>query len=128
MHTSYGFISTYPPTQCGLATFTASLRDALVAGGSDEGLVLALVEGRPARPGPEVVGQLRMGDRSGAQAGLAGLDDCDVVIVQHEYGIYGGADGSEILHLLDQVRVPRVVVLHTVLTDPTAHQRRSSSR
>jgi glycosyltransferase involved in cell wall biosynthesis len=43
--------------------------------------------------------------------------------MQHEYGIYGGADGSEILHLLDQVRVPRVVVLHTVLTDPTAHQR-----
>jgi hypothetical protein len=43
--------------------------------------------------------------------------------LQHEYGVYGGADGSEILHLLDQVRVPCVVVLHTVLTDPTPHQR-----
>jgi glycosyltransferase involved in cell wall biosynthesis len=43
--------------------------------------------------------------------------------MQHEYGVYGGADGSEILHLLDQVRVPCVVVLHTVLTNPTAHQR-----
>ena len=43
--------------------------------------------------------------------------------MQHEYGVYGGADGSEILHLLDQVRVPCVVVLHTVLTDPTPHQR-----
>jgi len=43
--------------------------------------------------------------------------------LQHEYGIYGGADGSEILHLMDQVRVPCVVVLHTVLTDPTPHQR-----
>ena len=123
MHTSYGFISTYPPTQCGLATFTASLRDALVAGGSDEGLVLALVEGRPARPGPEVVGQLRMGDRSGAQAGLAGLDDCDVVIVQHEYGIYGGPDGEDVLLLLDGLRAPSIVVLHTVLLHPTQHQR-----
>ena len=48
---------------------------------------------------------------------------CDVAILQHEYGIYGGADGSEILHLLDEVQVPCVVVLHTVLTDPTPHQR-----
>ena len=52
------------------------------------------------------------------------LNLCDVAIVQHEYGVYGGADGSQILHLLDQVRVPCVVVLHTVLTDPTPHQRR----
>ena len=53
----------------------------------------------------------------------AQLNLCDVAIVQHEYDVYGGADGSEILHLLDQVRVPCVVVLHTVLTDPTPHQR-----
>src|SRR5258705_14765 len=76
--------------------------------------------------------------RSSAQRGLAPRDRrhsvrrlaaadrlnlCDVIIVQHEYGIYGGADGSEILHLLDQLRVPCVVVLHTVLTDPAPHQR-----
>ena len=53
----------------------------------------------------------------------AQLNLCDVAILQHEYGVYGGADGSEILHLLDEVQVPSVVVLHTVLTDPTPHQR-----
>jgi polysaccharide biosynthesis protein PslF len=46
-----------------------------------------------------------------------------VVIVQHEYGIYGGPDGDQILGVLDGLTVPVIVVLHTVLVDPTPHQR-----
>lgn len=123
MSTRFGFVSTFPPTQCGLATFTAALRDALLHSTADEGWVVRLVDAPAPRPGDEVVAQLVANDSASIDRAAAQLNRCDVAIVQHEYGIYGGADGSEILHLLDQVRVPRVVVLHTVLSDPTAHQR-----
>ncbi len=124
MGTRYGFVSTFPPTQCGLATFTVALRSALLRSTIDEGWVVRLVDASAPPPGdPEVV-QLISGDSASLRAAAAQLNLCDVAILQHEYGVYGGADGSEILHLLDQVRVPCVVVLHTVLTEPTPHQRR----
>src|SRR3984893_1051738 len=123
MSTRFGFVSSFPPTQCGLATFTAALRDALLHSTTDEGWVVRLVDAPAPRPGDEVVAQLVADDSASLDWAAAQLNLCDVAIMQHEYGIYGGTDGSEILHLLDQVRVPRVVVLHTVLTDPTAHQR-----
>lgn len=119
----FGFVSTFPPTQCGLATFTAALRDALLRSSTDEGWVVRLVETPAPRSGEEVVAQLIANDPASLRQAAAQLNLCDIAIVQHEYGIYGGADGSEVLHLLGQVRVPCVVVLHTVLTDPTPHQR-----
>ena len=119
----FGFVSTFPPTQCGLATFTAALRGALLHSTTDEGWVVRLVDAPAEPPGDEVVAQLIAGDSASLRRAAARLNLCDVVIMQHEYGVYGGVDGSEILHLLDQLRVPCVVVLHTVLTDPAPHQR-----
>ena len=57
------------------------------------------------------------------RAAVRALDECDVAIVQHEYGIYGGPDGDEIIPLLRSLTTPAIVVLHTVLTAPTPHQR-----
>jgi polysaccharide biosynthesis protein PslF len=122
MSTRFGFVGTFPPTQCGLATFTAALRGALLQSTTDEGWVVRLVDESASRPGEEVVAQLIANDSASLHQAAAQLNLCDVAILQHEYGVYGGADGSEILHLLDEVRVPCVVVLHTVLTDPTPHQ------
>ncbi len=51
------------------------------------------------------------------------LNTFDVVVVQHEYGIYDGADGDSVVEVLDLLRVPSIVVLHTVLVEPTRHQR-----
>ena len=123
MSTRFGFVSTFPPTQCGLATFTAALRGALLRSTTDEGWVVRLVDAPATGSGDEVVAQLITGDSASLRRAAAQLNLCDVAIMQHEYGVYGGADGSEILQLLGQVRVPCVVVLHTVLTDPTPHQR-----
>ncbi|MCU1656371.1 MAG: glycosyl transferase group 1 [Pseudonocardiales bacterium] len=123
MSTRFGFVSTFPPTQCGLATFTASLRQALVLPDASEGHVVRLVETPESRPGAEVVAQLVMGDRASLHRGVAHLNACDVAIVQHEYGVYGGRDGEEILPLLDGLQIPCIVVLHTVLVEPTPHQR-----
>jgi polysaccharide biosynthesis protein PslF len=123
MSTRFGFVGTFPPTQCGLATFTAALRGALLHSTTDEGWVVRLLDESAPRPGEEVVAQLIANDSASLHQAAARLNLCDVAIMQHEYGVYGGTDGSEILHLLDEVRVPCVIVLHTVLTDPTPHQR-----
>ena len=47
----------------------------------------------------------------------------DVVSVQHEYGIWGGEDGEHVLDFVRALRVPAVATLHTVLRDPSPHQR-----
>ncbi len=85
--------------------------------------MVRLVEAAQQRSAEEVVAQLVMGDPGSLRNAVARLNNCDVVIMQHEYGVYGGPDGDEILALLDELRVPSIVVLHTLLTSPTAHQR-----
>jgi hypothetical protein len=117
MSMRFGFVSTYPPTQCGLATFAAALRGALLDGTGDEGRVVRLVDA-PEPGAGEVVAQLVAGEAASLRQAAEHLNQCDIAIVQHEYGVYGGADGSEALQLLDQVTVPSVVILHTVLADP----------
>jgi len=51
------------------------------------------------------------------------LNQNDVAVIQHEYGIFGGADGDELLEIMDGLRVPSIVIAHTILKDPTPHQR-----
>ena len=51
------------------------------------------------------------------------LNQSDVAVIQHEYGIYGGVDGDEVVDIIGELRVPSIVVAHTVLKDPTPHQR-----
>ena len=51
------------------------------------------------------------------------LRDADVVILQHEYGLYDGPDGDTVIELLEDLDRPCIVVAHTVLREPTAHQR-----
>ena len=73
-------------------------------------------------PVPLVSHQLVTGAPDEARAAAAALNACDVALVQHEYGIYGGTDGVDILDVLARVRVPVITVLHTVLAHPTPHQ------
>lgn len=79
--------------------------------------------GEPQPAGGAVVAQLVQGDAASRTAALERLAHCDVVILQHEYGIYGGTDGDEILDVLTRLTTPSIVVLHTVLTTPSEHQR-----
>jgi glycosyltransferase involved in cell wall biosynthesis len=51
------------------------------------------------------------------------LDESDIAVVQHEYGIYGGVDGDEVVDIIGGLHIPAIVVVHTVLKDPTPHQR-----
>ena len=114
-----GMISTYPPTQCGLATFSAALIQHMQLSTGSLGVVQVVDEPEP-RPGPEVVAQLVNGSPDSAGAAVRRLNGFDVVVVQHEYGIYGGPDGVDVLGIVDALTVPTIIVLHTVLQDPTA--------
>ncbi|GMQ86692.1 MAG: glycosyltransferase [Acidimicrobiia bacterium] len=122
---SIAFLSTYPPTSCGLATFTDSLRGAIAEErGSDDGLgVVSLVDSRSDESKPEVVYQHLNGDRHSLMRAINTLNSFDGVVIQHEYGIFDGPDGSEVLDLLSSLGVPSVVTLHTVLSQPTTSQR-----
>jgi glycosyltransferase involved in cell wall biosynthesis len=51
------------------------------------------------------------------------LNQSDVAVIQHEYGIYGGIDGDEVVDVIEELRVPSIVIAHTVVKDPTQHQR-----
>lgn len=123
---SIGFVSTYPPTSCGLATFTAALREGIATRrGSDRDLgVVSVGDDRHIEMRPEVIHRLRSGDEGSLQGAVKALNDHDVALLQHEYGIYGGPDGTEVLDLLSGLEVPAIVTLHTVLGDPTPRQQR----
>ena len=122
MPTSYALLSTYPPTQCGLATFAAALVAHLPRTGDHVAVVRVLDELAP-RPASEVVHDLVARSAASAAAAVEVLNSFDVVIVQHEYGIYGGPDGQDIVSLLEALFVPTIVVLHTVLAHPSPRQR-----
>jgi glycosyltransferase involved in cell wall biosynthesis len=121
MPDSYGFLSTYPPTQCGLATFTASL--AVHVGSAAEVGIVRVVDRFQPDPRPEVVHQLVTGAAGSVASAAEALDRFDVAVIQHEYGIYGGWDGEAVIGIMRRLHVPAIVVLHTVLTSPSAHQR-----
>ena len=114
------FVGTYPPTHCGLATFGASLRDAIQPPHS--GVIRVLEEPEPPNR-PEVTAEWYMGDRISRNAALAEMRDYDIAILQHEYGIYGGDDGEEVVGFVRASPIPVIAVLHTVLSDPSPHQR-----
>jgi polysaccharide biosynthesis protein PslF len=123
MSTSYAVLGTYPPTQCGLATFSAALVNSLRSA-EDDISVVAMVDEREHAFPREVVHQWVRGERGGAQGVAARMSRSDVVIVQHEYGIFGGRDGMDVLEAVRAVTVPVIVVFHTVLEAPTLNQRR----
>ena len=115
------FLSTYPPRRCGIAAFARDLRSAV---GGGHVAVVRRADDEDGYP-PEVAWRIDRdapGDYRavGASLGWAGVE---VASVQHEYGIFGGPDGSNVLGFVDALDVPAVTTLHTVLSQPTAGQR-----
>lgn len=117
----FGMVSTFPPTACGIATFSAALSSGLIARGGTVDVVRC--GEAPDVEDPLVVASTGTGGVAGAVAAVEALNDVDVAIVQHEYGIYGGRDGADVLDVLDALTVPTVVVAHTVVRRPTDRQR-----
>jgi glycosyltransferase involved in cell wall biosynthesis len=117
----YGVLSTYPPTACGLATFSAALTRGLEMNGASVGIVR--VADGTSSPDPRVLAELDNGSPTSVAEAAVELSNCDVALVQHDYGLYGGPDGDEVLEIMRGLTVPSIVVAHTVLVEPTVHQR-----
>jgi glycosyltransferase involved in cell wall biosynthesis len=112
-------LSTFPPTSCGIATFSAALAAGLVADGASVDVVRC-------GPSPDIEDAAvvaSLAGASGRRAAVDALNANDVVIVQHEYGLYDGPDGDTIVDLIAAIHAPIVVVAHTVLSEPTTNQR-----
>jgi glycosyltransferase involved in cell wall biosynthesis len=108
-----------------LATFTHALRSAIAdERGVDDGLgVISLVDFAESESAPGVTYSHVNGDPDSLTKAINALNSFDIAVIQHEYGIYGGPDGAEVLEILEGLHVPVVVTLHTVLSRPTDSQR-----
>ena len=116
------FVSTYPSRRCGIATFTSDL--ARVVG---EREIAVLTPPDHHRPYPrEVHHEIRRDEPADYRRVARELVRCgaDVVSIQHEYGIWGGADGGSVVDFVRALDLPAVATLHTVLRNPTSNQRR----
>jgi glycosyltransferase involved in cell wall biosynthesis len=119
-----GLLSTYPPKKCGLATFAAALENGLVQAGHRVEVV-GVNDPEDDSPSKRLIAaELINGDPESRQWAIAILSTCDVAIIQHEYGIYGGVDGDEVIDLLQALHIPTIVTLHTVPLNPTSHQKK----
>ena len=120
------FVSTYPPRACGIATFTQDLvRELEKVPGIAAPSVVAM-EREPLQYGLRVRSTIREQERADYVRAAERLNasSVDVVVIEHEYGIYGGADGEYILDFARALEKPLVTTLHTVLPEPSANQRR----
>ena len=125
--TRIAFVGNYLPRECGIATFTTDLCNALAAE-YGEGRLFAIPVNDPdsSYDYPEQVRlELTQEDIASYEraADFLNFNSNDLVCLQHEYGIYGGAAGRYILALLRRLKMPLVTTLHTVLREPDANQR-----
>jgi glycosyltransferase involved in cell wall biosynthesis len=119
-------VSTYAPKACGIAVFSSDLRTAMLAAnrGSRVDVVAMVDETAPVPTAPEVLTTVARNDRGSYRAAAQVLDDVgvDVVVIEHEFGLFGGTAGEAVLELAEHLRQPLVVTLHTVLSQPSDDQ------
>ncbi|MGN6177584.1 MAG: glycosyltransferase [Mucilaginibacter sp.] len=127
------YISTYPPRECGIATFNNNLMRAINANFNnrklaDCGFVVALndSEKMDEYEYPEevkyIIRQNSQKDYIRA-ANYINNSSADACILEHEFGIYGGESGIYILPLLNRIEKPLISILHTILREPSYVQR-----
>ncbi len=121
------YVGTYPPKECGIATFTLDVVNSTDLSGW-RSIVLAVDDAAPTETHPDskVVYTIEKGNRADYLRAAKLLDKHKVSLlsIQHEYGIFGGDHGEYILDLVRAVTMPVAVTLHTVLPSPADAQRR----
>lgn len=120
------------PRRCGIATFTTDLQQAIAVSDAEvETAIIAITDPGRRYDYPKSVAfevqQDRLEDYVLA-SDFINKGGFDVVCLQHEFGIFGGEAGEHIVDLLDRLAVPVVTTLHTILSEPSAAQRRVMAR
>ena len=118
------FVSTYPPRACGIATFTQDLVSELQKKESTGTGVVAVSDTRYDYP-PEVVHEINQNSMHSYTEAARWINrsGAALVMIEHEYGIYGGTCGGYLLELVRNLEIPYAVTLHTVLPEPEKIQR-----
>ncbi|MEN6358056.1 MAG: glycosyltransferase family 4 protein [Armatimonadota bacterium] len=122
------YIATYPPSECGIATFTKDLSSSVAKYTPfSKPNIIAVKREHEIEPYERVVRFqiLRENKQSYLDAAKFINDSTiDIVSIQHEFGIYGGDDGEYILDFLEALEKPAIATLHTVLQRPSPNQKR----
>jgi len=119
-------VSSYVPRRCGIATFAKDLRDALAAELGDRQVFAVAMDDVP--EGYEYSQEVRFQIPDHQQeeyrnaAEMLNVNQIDLTLIQHEFGIYGGQDGNYLLDLLSRLRMPVATTLHTVPREPSHGQ------
>ncbi|MHB1421518.1 MAG: glycosyltransferase, partial [Bacillota bacterium] len=117
------FLSTYPPRECGLATFTEDLVNEIDKASLVRPTVIAVTNTEEEYLDPRVVYNLRQHNReSYIQTAHWANTHVDLLIIEHEYGIFGGESGEYIIDLAKNLKIPFIVTTHTVLLEPSPKQ------
>ncbi|SDF66677.1 glycosyltransferase family 4 protein [Sporolituus thermophilus] len=118
------FLSTYPPRECGLATFTQDLVNAMATVVPLIKPVVIAINNSDYYYDDKVIMEIRQHDRNSylETARKINHSDIELVVIEHEYGIFGGECGEYILDLVENLQVPVVTTLHTVLPNPSEKQ------
>jgi len=124
-HGKITFLSTYPPRECGLATFTQDLVTAIDSQATMRTSVVAVINSLQGGYDCKVEDSIRQFKRSDYVKLAQKLNDSDTdaLIIEHEYGIYGGECGEYILDLVLNLTIPLVTTFHTILSEPNPKQR-----
>src|ERR1043166_5926042 len=126
--TRVAFVGDYTPRKCGIATFTHDLCESVAAEFPKTTCIVGAVNDR--LESYEYPGRVRFEfhekeiDSYRRAADFLNINNVEVLCVQHEFGIYGGPAGSHLLALLQEVQMPVVTTLHTVLREPNPEQRK----
>ena len=121
------FVGDHLPRQCGIATFTSDICEAIATEFPECQCIVGAVNDRP--EGYDYPARIRFEidekelDSYRRAADFLNINNVEIVSVQHEFGIYGGPAGSHLLALLRDVHMPVVTTLHTLLREPTPDQR-----
>jgi glycosyltransferase involved in cell wall biosynthesis len=122
------YVATYPPSECGIATFTKDVVSSVAKYTPfSKPTVVAIKREHEIEPYERIVRfQILKENKQSYLDAAKFLNDStiDIVSVQHEYGIYGGPDGEYVLDFMEALEKPVVVTLHTVLQSPGPNQKR----
>ncbi|MDD4802952.1 MAG: glycosyltransferase [Syntrophomonas sp.] len=119
-------IGTYPPKQCGIATFSMDLRNSLLLQGHKVQVMTVSDDDSVYHYPVEVVHNLKQNQKQDYVKAAAFINSdptIQLAIIQHEYGIYGGEDGEFILELAKLLHKPFVLITHTILPLPSKGQK-----